>query len=244
MKNYTLKIFSFFIATCLFCAVLVAQGKVYDYNTIAWNQIITTIKTGKKTSAHIEYNWRRTNLYQNWQQSLIRVAVNYYVDNQLNLHIGYANADNFIFGDYPAIGNIKENRLYEQIALKSNYKKVNITQRLRIEQRWVSVLNSLGKIDKWNYTNRFRLMEKLQLPLKKDYFIAIMDEIFINAGKNVVVNIFDQNRIWLSTGKKVNKNITIELGYFNHIQQQGKLVNNKIIVQRNNGLLLALLINL
>ena len=74
-------------------------------------------------------------------------------------------------------------------------------------------------------------------------YAAVADEIFIGAGKNVGVNIFDQNRLFLLVGYKLNKNVNIESGYFNQTLQQGKRINNQTIMQRNNGLLVSCITN-
>lgn len=70
------------------------------------------------------------------------------------------------------------------------------------------------------------------------------DELFIGAGKNLGVNIFDQNRIFLLAGYRFNKNFAIEGGYINQTLQQGRRVNNYTIVQRNNGVVISSFLNL
>ena len=77
----------------------------------------------------------------------------------------------------------------------------------------------------------------------KQFYGAAADEIFIGAGKNLGTNIFDQNRIFLLLGLKLNKKVSLEAGYFNQTLQQGRRVNNNTIMQRNNGLVLSSFIN-
>jgi hypothetical protein len=67
--------------------------------------------------------------------------------------------------------------------------------------------------------------------------------LFIGAGKNLGTNIFDQNRIFLLLGYKLNKKLSIEGGYFNQTLQQGRRINNSTIMQRNNGLVLSSVLN-
>ena len=75
-------------------------------------------------------------------------------------------------------------------------------------------------------------------------YISVGDEIFIGAGKNVGINMLDQNRIMLLLGLKLNDNINIEGGYLSQTVIQGKRVNDKIILQDNRGLLLSLYFNI
>ena len=66
-----------------------------------------------------------------------------------------------------------------------------------------------------------------------------MDEIFIGWGKNIGANIFDQNRLAVLIGYKVNQNLKFEAGYLNQVLQQGKRINDKPVFQYNNGFMLA-----
>ena len=51
------------------------------------------------------------------------------------------------------------------------------------------------------------------------------DEIFINAGENIVHNTFDQNRIYAAFQYGINKNIAVELGYLKSFQQRSSGVD-------------------
>jgi hypothetical protein len=104
------------------------------------------------------------------------------------------------------------------------------------------------EIEDWFFLHRFRYQFRTQYPfwtkgVKQLYGVAA-DEIFIGAGKNLGTNIFDQNRIFLLLGFKLNKKITIEGGYFNQTLQQGRRINNSTIMQRNNGVVLGSFLNL
>ena len=91
---------------------------------------------------------------------------------------------------------------------------------------------------------RFCYQFKTQYNFTPKFYAAAADEILIGAGKNVGVNIFDQNRIFLLAGVKFNKNITFEAGYFNQTLQQARRINNNSILQRNNGVVLISFVNL
>jgi hypothetical protein len=90
---------------------------------------------------------------------------------------------------------------------------------------------------------RYRLRGEIPLhkktAAKKNWSIALQDEIFIGWGKNIGANIFDQNRIGVLLGYKMNKLVKFEAGYINQILQQGRRVNNKPVFQYNNGFLVA-----
>ncbi len=219
------------------------NDRVNDYNNINWAQLFITKSLNKKTDWLIEYQWRRTNGLKYWQQGLFRTALQYKPNNNIALTAGYAQAETFAYGDFPIASNgtFPEHRLFEQVLMKQSLSKLNISHRFRIEQRFIGRVKAGTdrEIEKWLLSNRFRYMLKLQYPFNKNFYGWCGDELMLSAGKNVGVNIFDQNRIHLNLGYKVNNRISVELGYINQTLQQGRRVNNATIVQRNNGIVLS-----
>jgi len=234
----------FIIPVYFFAQTLFAQNnRESDFNNINWGQVFITKTFGKRISLLAEYQWRRTAGVKNWQQGLFRTAVQYKINDAVSAAVGYAEAETFPYGSFPiaANGTFPEHRLFEQVVLKQNIHKLSITSRLRVEQRWIGAVKpGPGReIEKWNYASRFRYLIRIQYPLNEKLYAWLADEIFIGAGKNVGVNIFDQNRIHACIGYKFNKTISVDMGYINQTLQQGRVVNNKTIMQRNNGITMA-----
>jgi hypothetical protein len=228
------------------------NDRVNDFNNTNWMQTFNTISLDKKWSLHLEYQWRRTDGLKNWQQSLLRIGANYKLNENITAHLGYGFIQTFPYGDYPIANNgtFPEHRIYEQINFRQPVNKFLFTHRFRIEQRWlrrkVSGIN--GPVNDWYFLHRFRYQFRTQYPFytkgDKQFYGAAADEIFIGAGKNLGVNIFDQNRLFLLAGYRFNKKFALEAGYMNQTLQQGRRINNKTIVQRNNGVVLSSFINL
>lgn len=219
------------------------NDRVNDFNNTNWLQLFATIPLNKKWSIHAEYQWRRTDGLKNWQQGLLRAGVNYKLNEQVILHAGYAEAETFPYGNYPiaANGTFPEHRMYEQLVLRQPLKKFLITHRFRIEQRWLGRVKAgtSREIEDWVFLHRFRYQFRTQLAVSKNWYAAAADEIFIGAGKNVGVNVFDQNRIFLLAGYKLNRHVSLEAGYFNQTLQQGRRINNSTVIQRNNGMVVS-----
>ena len=238
----------------LLCAAnLFAQNdRVNDYNFLSWLQTFNTISIDKKWSLHLEYQWRRTEGLKYWQQSLLRIGANYKLNETITVHAGYAWTETFPYGDYPIAnnGSFPEHRIYEQISFRHPLSKFLFTHRFRIEQRWLGRVNANidREIEDWLFVHRFRYQFRAQYPFytkaDEQFYGAAADEIFIGAGKDLGTNIFDQNRIFLLLGYKFNKQFSLEGGYFNQTLQQGRRVNDKTIMQRNNGWLLSSYLNL
>ncbi len=228
------------------------NSRVSDFNDIFWAQTFATIKLHQKWDGLLEYQWRRTNGVKQWQQSLLRGAVQYRPSEQVSFALGYGWIETFPYGKYPiaAAGTFPEHRIFEQMTLKQPINKLGLTHRFRVEQRWLGKIKpeTDSEIESWSFAHRFRYMLRAQRPIimKNDFmlYVAAGDEIFIGAGKNVGMNIFDQNRLMFSAGVKLNKNISVEAGFINQTVMQGRMVNSQTIVQRNNGITLATNINL
>jgi hypothetical protein len=243
------------IPALLFALSAFAQNdRVNDYNYLNWVQTFNTISLNKKWSLHIEYQWRRSEGLKNWQQSLLRFGANYKLNDNITAHAGYAWAETFSYGDYPIASNgtFPEHRIYEQISFRQPVSKFLFTHRFRIEQRWLGRVKAgtagNREIEDWVFLHRFRYQFRMQHPFftkgDKQFYGVAADELFIGAGKNVGTNIFDQNRIFLLLGYKLNKKLSLEAGYFNQTLQQGRRVNNSTVMQRNNGWVLSSYLNL
>lgn len=223
------------------------NDRVNDYNNTNWLQTFNSIVLNKKWSLHLEYQWRRENGFKSWQQSLLRTGMNYKLNDNITAHLGYAWVETFPYGDFPIANNgtFTEHRIYEQLNLRQPVSKFLLTHRFRIEQRWLEriIPGIAGPVKDWFFLHRFRYQFRAQYPFwtraDKQFYGAAADEIFIGAGRNLGTNIFDQNRIFLLLGYKLNKRLSLEAGYFNQTLQQGRRVNNQTIMQRNNGAVLS-----
>jgi hypothetical protein len=249
MRNY---LGTIFLLLSLYCHA--QNDRVNDFNNTNWLQTFNTINLNKKWSLHAEYQLRREKGLKYWQQGLLRIGANYKLNDNVIAHIGYAWVETFPYGDYPIANNgtFPEHRLYEQLTLKQPTGKILFTHRFRIEQRRLGRVKAgtagNREIEDWFFLHRFRYQFRTQYPFwakgDKQFYGVVADEIFIGAGKNLGTNIFDQNRIFLLLGFKLNKKITIEGGYFNQTLQQGRRINNNTIVQRNNGVVVGSFLNL
>ena len=155
----------------------------------------------------------------------------------------------FPYGDIPINGlgrDFTEHRIFEMAQLSHKEGKVEFSHRFMLEQRFVGRYSSanVSKEDEFPFLNRMRYMIRLQVPLKgnemkdKTPYFAIYDEILVGFGKNVNANVFDQNRIGILLGYRLNKNIRIEAGYLNQTLQFGRQINGQNVFQNNNGFII------
>lgn len=223
------------------------EQRLADNNNINWLVYTGTFKIKPKLAIHTEYQWRRLNGLKDWQQGLFRYGINYTIHKVISLNAGYVFAQTFLYGDYPNVNASPEHRLFEQVVLKQAIDKIDLSHRFTLEQRFVgkvTLTNNKKNID-WNYQNRIRYRLRTEIPidrkqqLENKWRIILQDELFIGWGKNIGANIFDQNRIAVLLAYKLNKNIKLEAGYINQVLQQAKRINDKTVLQYNNGFMLA-----
>ena len=70
--------------------------------------------------------------------------------------------------------------------------------------------------------SNFRFRYKIEIHYSISDFLDVFafDELHINAGKNIVTNMFDQNRLAAGVQFHIVKNLNLELTYINWFQQQ------------------------
>ena len=250
---------AYLIFTVLFLSFLnntySQNTRLNNYHEIGWFNYFGTLKLDKKFGIHTEYQFRRNDIIADWQQSLLRVGVNYQSNSKVQFRLGYAWIETFPYGEIPINGmgkDFTEHRLFQMATVTDKVSLIDLSHRFMLEQRWVGRYSNtnLTKEDEFPLLNRFRYMFRFQLPLKgkeikdKTPFIAVYDEVFIGFGKNVNENIFDQNRIGVLLGYKFNPIVRIEAGFLNQIVQLGREVNNRNVFQYNNGVILNAYFNI
>jgi hypothetical protein len=257
----------FFLTFIFWFHQLVAQTpspfqRQSTHNNIGWYGYFGDHKISKKWGIHTEYQWRRDNFISTWQQSLARAGVNYKLGDKVMFTIGYGFIETYTYGNPPLarVNNqgkeqsFPEHRIYQDLLFNNDMGGFEIGHRLRMEQRWLGnyydANNDRIKND-WRYLNRFRYRFRIAHSFKGktidpgEFYVHAYDEFFIGFGKNVGINTFDQNRINLGLGYKINAQSKVELGYFNQIVEQPRVdVNKNPVFEYNNGFLVALFYNL
>jgi hypothetical protein len=122
-----------------------------------------------------------------------------------------------IFG--PDGVNQVEFRPFQELSFKNEFRYFDLTQRLRVEERFFNPVED-GRIQTPNRFNfRFRYALSANVPLfclsqkkpDKSVAITIGDEIMLNTGESIITNIFDQNRFFIGPTLKWNKHFSSTL---------------------------------
>ncbi len=239
------------LVVCLGCfkIALGQNNRLNTINDIGWYNYFGTFKVAEKFGIHTEYQWRRNNYITDWQQSLLRVGLNYNLSPRVLFRVGYAWIETYPHGDIPLNGlgrDFTEHRIFEMVQLSHKEGIVDFSHRFMLEQRFVGRYTSANEAteDEFPLLNRMRYMVRFQIPLKgkeikdKTPYVALYDEVIVGFGKNVNANIFDQNRIGILLGYRFNKNFRIEAGYLNQTLQYGRQISGQNVFQNNNGFII------
>ncbi|HRX93728.1 MAG TPA: DUF2490 domain-containing protein [Chitinophagaceae bacterium] len=206
-----------------------------------WLADFNTIKTGKKTSIHSDFQFRSSADIKHLQTTLLRSGLNYHLNKKLTITAGYAYISNRRTINGQA-GYVPEHRLWEQLILSYKIKKLNVAHRFRVEQRFIGnpVVNGNAQSGNNFYVNRFRYFIRNILPLQKQteftrgFFAALQNEVFLNVGNSSKVNgkVFDQNRFYIATGYRLHSKADLEIGYMNqYVNGKGNAFTNNHVLQ-------------
>jgi hypothetical protein len=153
-----------------------------------------------------------------------RIGLIYYLNDNNRLSAGYA-----YLTYYPQAGHLRisqpENRYWQQYQLYSKGNRLRIMQWYRLEERFVrKVKNDDSLADGNTFSYRFRYMLYLTYPLGRQGFlskfgITAFDELYVNFGKSVVNNYFDQNRLFGGISYMPTPHVTFQMGFTYEFQQ-------------------------
>lgn len=204
-----------------------------------WLATFNTVKVGKKTSIHSDFQWRSGDEIKFTQTLLLRAGLNYHLTKKSTLTAGYAFIHNY--RNMSGVdGYVPEHRIWEQYIFAHKLSRAYISHRFRLEQRFLSktiIDNNELKSDGSLYANRFRYFIRNILPFNnhpvftKGAFAALQNEVFLNFGNKANVNgkTFDQNRLYGAVGYRFSKKFDLEAGYMNqYINGRTNDVNNHI----------------
>lgn len=221
-----------------------AQRQSTD-NLHGWFMYFGDHKFADKWGVHIEGQLRRNEIVSNGQQLLLRTGLNYHFNPNVFATVGYCYIETYPYGEFPVKTTYPEHRFWEQLQIKSQLSNFEWISRFRLEQRFSQLpINNNGIFEPGDavYTNRFRLLNRFSLPFKglkiedKSFYLTAYDEVMINFGEYVGMNLLDQNRAYLALGYKIPKIGRFEVGYM----QQTIIKPNGLQVEYNHTLQIGL----
>ncbi len=190
-------------------ATSVVQAQKSDLG--AWYMYFGNNKISEKLNLHNEIQYRNFDAGGDLEQLLIRTGIGYdLTENNNNVLLGYG----FILSR-PYINGEKteniEHRIFQQYITKQKFGRFNLQHRYRLEERFLED----------DFRMRFRYFLGLTIPINnkemqpKTFYASAYNEMFLHFDRPV----FDRNRVYGALGYVISKNLRIEAGYMNQIQE-------------------------
>ncbi|MEO6187740.1 MAG: DUF2490 domain-containing protein [Ginsengibacter sp.] len=213
-----------------------AQNKNIKKISQQWTQYYSQTKLSEKWIWSADAGFRYNKMLNDPSQYILRTGLNYGLNKHMKVAVGFAH-----LGFYSSRKLSKvEYRPYQEFAILYTYQHLGISHRFRVEERFFNEVAGGNSSNANSFNFRFRYQFLLNIELFKfsspnlypSLFLNLGDEIFLNAGKDVTYNVFDQNRLVIGPSVSLSKKIAIAINY-NH---QFAAVNSPNTYVRTNVL--------
>ena len=184
-----------------------------------WIGATSSLRYSDKWSLFLQGELRTWEMASNLNELLWRVAGLYDFSKRYMGAFGYVRVDTWPYTDVQ-LRKFYENRIYEELLIRTKWGKAKVVHRFRLEQRWITT-EEVGT----EYSNRARYKRGYTHPLNGDSikpgtnFIKVLNEIFVdfdrrdywftleagNSGLN-------QNRLYLGGGRQLTALSNFQLG--------------------------------
>lgn len=179
-----------------------------------WAPVYLDVPVTNKVHLYSEVQPRLNKNLTDIDQILMSVGAEYRFNKNVSVMLGHTWVPTY----KPGPNVVHEQRIWQQLLIKTPIKKATWQNRLRTEQRFIEHNNGTPAL-------RARWMTRLSHPIGDDqpngdptrYYVAVSNEAMVNinsvqAGPKTG---FDQNRLWLAVGRHFGKHHKhrIEVGY-------------------------------
>jgi hypothetical protein len=221
--------------------------KILDFNPHGWVSYSGDHDVRDKWGIHFDAQWRRSDLFTEWQQYQLRPGLNYRRNRNQLFTVGYVFTKAYPYGDFPVTDAFPEHRTYQQALLRQDRGAVIFQHRIRLEQRWIRYPTTPDK--SYTYQNRLRYLLKADFPITRTqngaakWYVPVYNEFLIGIPPNYGARPWDQNRIFAGVGYSTGRAGNVEVGYLNQIigQRNGRIFefNNTVFMTFTSNYSLA-----
>ena len=203
-----------FLLTMLFLAGIFKSYAQTETRFSGWLALYHKQKISKKWGYLLDAQYRTNKQFSQTSAYFFRPGITYELTKSQSAGAGY-----MVFGTYEEEKSSRifyaENRIWEQYQFKSKIGKSSLSNRLRLEQRFINT-------DNGGFSQRLRYYIRNQIPLvrvdssfTKGIYAALQNELFVNVQhqERASNSFLDQNRAYGSFGYRFSKKLDVELGY-------------------------------
>lgn len=196
--------------------------KVVNKQTQTWVSVNTITKFSNYWGVVADAHIRSNGIFESNNFYLLRGGVSYIPNSSVSITGGYAHM--WLAPTKEGWTTYSdENRIYQQVQLRTKSGKISITQRIRNEQRWQEKIVNDQETGENRFTDRVRYLLSFSIPVfnkKSAPELVLSDELLLQFGKEVIYNTFDQNRLFIGIKQSINPNWSYDFGYMNVYQEK------------------------
>ncbi len=208
--------FLFFSLSGISQQIPIQQNK----NTYTWVSINSNWYLYSRYFLVGDLHIRENNFFKSNSFLFGRIGVGYQIKPNLNAIVGLATLH--LTSYHSSIFNkLDEKRIYQQIGMNINKRRYSISHRLRNEFRWQDQYVNDVKNGDTKFSDRVRYLISANFSLFKNNHLpqlSLSNELLFQFGKNLAVDVLDQNRVFVGIKQKINNAFSFDLGYMNVYQ--------------------------
>jgi hypothetical protein len=198
----------------------IPEKQVTYYNQ-CWTSINSTMRFSNHWGLMADFHIRTDDFYSEEYFYFVRLGAVSWINGKYPVALGVAHlwlapkGDNTTWSD--------ENRIYQQWSASHNEGIVKVLQRIRTEERWKDVIVADEKTSDKQFSFRLRYLAAFEIQIfknKKIPALLISDEVLVQFGKEVGLNTFDQNRLFVGLKVPIKSDLSFDIGYMNILQQK------------------------
>jgi hypothetical protein len=212
---------------CVICAnTTLAQQKEITYQSLYWTRYYNQLTINKNWIWHNEIENRR--FFENNRQHhlIMHSHLHYKFLPNIDAALGFTYSRQSP-QDPNSVSElvVPEFRPFQEVNITQKLsKRVLLAQRFRLDERFIHKNNSQELADGYDFNFRFRYRLQLNLTLgnmeANKAILKIANEVMLNGGEKIVLNVFDQNRVSAAVEYNITKKIGVELGLIHWYQQR------------------------
>lgn len=209
-KSFVVFVFIFFSLLKLSAQTTVGQESWFDY--------LNQNRFSKKWASWTDLQLRTRDNYVNAKNAYeVSLGASYYVTDNLKATGALSYVNNYPNASHDF--NLGEWRPWQQLQLTSDLPKSQWLQWIRLEERFNQQVSNNKPTDVYLFNYRIRYNVIAQFPLtahkyqKGSISFVSSNELYLNFGKPIVYNTFDQNRFFLGFYYFLNKSNICQIGY-------------------------------
>ncbi len=217
MVNVRIRIFVFGLCFLLnlICYEVQAQ-KTINHEISSWTGVFGSYRLSKNWGIVGDFLINRNNFYADPGFTWLKGGVGYWTNSSYFFSAGLA----LLWVPRPELTNAKntlEYRIDPQVVSWKPLGKGTFLHRFRLDFRARQNIENNEVLNSRNMSYRFRYLYSYSLPVTKGVnplSLVFVNEVLIQFGNKIVLNTFDQFRIFIGISRNITREFSFDFGYF------------------------------